>query len=120
MDRIDPRGVNDHTLADVVRRLRRELGMPYGGKDVLSAATKFLWLAHRDVVIIHDSQVRAVLGAEYGDYDEAATKLGVSKSWIYQSDIPYVKLGSRKLYRPTDVARYIEERVSHRPGLNSL
>ena len=35
---------------------------------MLSAATKFLWLRHRDVVVIHDSQARIALGAAVGDY----------------------------------------------------
>lgn len=44
---------------------------------------------------------------------EAADKLRVSASWLYQSDIPRVKLGSRRLYRPIDLARYVEARLSH-------
>ncbi len=50
--------------------------------------------------------------------NEAAQQLGVSKSWLYQSDVPYVKLGSRRLYRPTDVALYVNARVSHHLGLD--
>lgn len=48
---------------------------------------------------------------------EAAQQLGVSTSWLYQSDVPGVKLGSRKLYRPSDLARYVEAHVSHRLDL---
>jgi hypothetical protein len=45
---------------------------------------------------------------------EAAQQLGVSESWLYQSDVPHVKLGRRKLYRPTDLAGYVDARLSHR------
>jgi hypothetical protein len=44
---------------------------------------------------------------------EAAEQLRVSTSWVYQSDIPRVKLGSRRLYRPVDLARYVNARLSH-------
>jgi hypothetical protein len=69
LDRIDQKSVNDNTLTEVVRSSRHEIGLSYGRTNLLSAATKFLWLGHPDVVIIHDSQVRAALGAESGDYD---------------------------------------------------
>jgi hypothetical protein len=68
LDRIPDGGVTDATLLKVVSDLRRDIGKPYGNRDVLSAATKFLWLRHRDVVIIHDSQARLALGAPVGDY----------------------------------------------------
>lgn len=51
-----------------VNRLRQELAFAYGKKDLLSAATKLLWLLHRHLVVIYDSQVRAALGAPPGDY----------------------------------------------------
>ena len=61
--------VDETTLPHVVRSLRREIGAAYGGRDLLSAATKFLWLLHRDTVVIYDSQVRGALGSPYADYD---------------------------------------------------
>ncbi len=45
---------------------------------------------------------------------DAADQLGVSASWLYGSNVPNVKLGRRKLYRPSDLARYVNARVSHR------
>lgn len=45
---------------------------------------------------------------------EAADQLRVSTSWLYQSNIPRVKLGARRLYRPSDLAEYVDSRVSHR------
>lgn len=68
LDRIPKSSVNDETLPQVINELRRDIGRPYGNLDVLSAATKFLWLRHRDVVVIHDSQARIALGAPVGDY----------------------------------------------------
>jgi hypothetical protein len=53
----------------VVGSLRRQLGALYGGKDLLSAATKFLWLLRGDPVIIFDSQARAALGTPYANYE---------------------------------------------------
>lgn len=69
LDRLALGAVTEHPLGSVVRDLRRDLGRPYGNRDLLSAATKFLWLLRRDVVIIHDSQVRLALKAPQGDYE---------------------------------------------------
>ena len=68
LDRVPRDSVSDATLPQVINELRRDIGRPYGNLDLLSAATKFLWLRHRDVVIIHDSQARIALGAPVGDY----------------------------------------------------
>lgn len=45
---------------------------------------------------------------------DAAKRLGMSESWLRQSDVPKVNLGRRNLYRPSDLARYVDARVSHR------
>lgn len=70
---------------------------------------------HRDAISIRQRSDH--VNERLLSVDEAANQLGVSKSWLYQSDVPYVKLGSRKLFRPDDLARYINARVSHHPGL---
>lgn len=44
---------------------------------------------------------------------QAAALLNMSEGWLYQSGIPYVKLGRRRLYRRIDIYRYIEQRLSH-------
>lgn len=44
----------------------------------------------------------------------AAAVLGMSESWLHGSNVPHVKLGRRKLYRPSDLSRYVNARVSHR------
>jgi hypothetical protein len=69
LDRLATGTLTEKNLGTVVRDLRRDLGRPYGNRDLLSAATKFLWLLRRDVVIIHDSQARLALNAPHGDYD---------------------------------------------------
>lgn len=45
---------------------------------------------------------------------DAAKRLGMSENWLRRSDVPQVLLGRRRLYRPSDLARYVESRVSHR------
>ena len=60
--------VTDDTVAEAVGFLRTALGTAYGGRDLLSAATKFLWLLHKDAVVIFDSQARAALKSPAGDY----------------------------------------------------
>jgi hypothetical protein len=56
-------------LSETVGLLRRRLGEVYGDRDLLSAATKLLWLLHRDAVVIFDSQARVSLRTAPGDYD---------------------------------------------------
>ena len=56
------------TLVPIVTELRRRLASAYNMSDLLSAATKFLWLQHRHPVVIYDGNVRGALGSPYGDY----------------------------------------------------
>jgi hypothetical protein len=69
LDRLAPASVTESRLGKVIGELRRELGRPYGDRNLLSAATKFLWLRHKEVVVIHDRQARLALNSPYGDYD---------------------------------------------------
>ena len=55
-------------LFDVVELTSQRLAGAYGKRGLLSAATKLLWLIHKDPVIIYDSQVRAALRVPSGDY----------------------------------------------------
>jgi hypothetical protein len=73
IDRVSTDAVTSHSLPSVIASLRRELGRSYGDRDLLSAATKFLWLRHREVVIIFDRQARLALGTPSGDYDRYLT-----------------------------------------------
>ena len=47
---------------------------------------------------------------------EAAAFLGVSASWVGQSNIPKVKFNRRTLYRPSDLRAYVDAHVSHDIG----
>ena len=58
---------SDH-LIDIVERTSERLASVYGKKGLLSAATKLLWLMHKDPVVIYDSQVRASLRVPPGNY----------------------------------------------------
>lgn len=60
--------VTKETLVDAVESLQCKLGAPYGGRKLLSAATKFLWLLHREAVVIFDSQAQKALGAPGTNY----------------------------------------------------
>lgn len=51
---------------------------------------------------------------------DAATFLCISASWLYQSDVPYVKVGRRRRYRPGDLTAYVDSHVSHRLGTEKL
>src|SRR3989442_8124650 len=66
--------VEPQSLGPTVESLRHELGALYGGRDLLSAATKFLWLLHGDPVIIFDSQARIALGTSHANYDAYVTR----------------------------------------------
>src|ERR1035437_5251751 len=62
--------ITETTLVPIVTAVRRRLADAYNMNDLLSAATKFLWLLHRDPVVIFDSNVRTALNAPYGDRSE--------------------------------------------------
>jgi excisionase family DNA binding protein len=47
---------------------------------------------------------------------EAAAYLGISEGWLYQSGIPFAKLGRRRLYRRADLDQFVADHLSH--GLN--
>lgn len=44
---------------------------------------------------------------------EAAKFLGMSQAWLYQSDVPFVRLGRRRLYRSSDLRSFVSRRVQH-------
>ncbi len=68
------RRVTPAVVHDSVRRLRRDLGSAYGGRDLLAPATKLLWMFHPHCVVIYDSLARAALGTRVGDYDAYLAK----------------------------------------------
>ena len=45
---------------------------------------------------------------------EAAAYLNMSESWLYTSDIPFVRFGSRtRRYRRTELDQFVGQRISH-------
>ncbi len=60
--------LRDDSFLTAVNTVRRRFAVAYGRNDLLSAATKFLWLMHQHPVVIYDSRVRDALGAPDGDY----------------------------------------------------
>lgn len=42
---------------------------------------------------------------------QAAKRLNMSEAWLFASDVPHVKLGRRRLYRPSDLDSYINRNV---------
>jgi predicted DNA-binding transcriptional regulator AlpA len=44
---------------------------------------------------------------------DAAQYLGMSESWLWRSDVPRVRLGSRVKFRVVDLDAYLVQRVSH-------
>lgn len=42
---------------------------------------------------------------------EAAKLLGMSLAWLYQSEVPCVRLGRRRLYRSDDLRAFVSRRV---------
>jgi hypothetical protein len=69
LDEPQLRNVTAAGLADSVGFVRRRLADAYHKADLLSAATKFLWLMNRDVAVIFDSQARTALASPPGDYE---------------------------------------------------
>ena len=70
--------------------------------------------------VVSIAQGRVPVNEKLLSVKETAAQLGVSESFVYQSDVPYVKLNRRRLYRPSDLARYVNARVSHHVGLDDV
>ena len=104
------------TMRSAVARLRVDLGVRYGGGDKLSAATKFLWLLHREPVVIYDSQARRALGAPVGDYDRYVklwragyqeNQENIRESWDALSQ----RAADRVPFRPRAAPEWFRQRV---------
>ena len=94
------RHLTQRNLNPLVESLRRRLGELYGGRDLLSAATKFLWVLRGDPVIIFDSQARVALGTPYADYGAYVD------SWraMYTEYAPAIRAACRPVVRNRDLA----------------
>jgi len=64
----DIHNATDDNVVDIVNDFQKQISQAYGGRNVLSAATKFLWLKLKSPVRIYDSQARTALGTNINDY----------------------------------------------------
>jgi hypothetical protein len=65
---------SEHTCIKTVDRFARSIGGRYGGTNLISLASKLLWLRFQDPFIIYDSNVRTALGVNPGNYADYASK----------------------------------------------
>lgn len=56
-------------LLPKLNEIRKQISARYGGSDVLSGTTKFLWLKLQSPIIIFDGQARVALDTKYADID---------------------------------------------------
>lgn len=49
--------------------------------------------------------------SKYLTVKQAAKYLTMSPAWLFASDVPFVKLGRRRLYRPEDLDAYVARKV---------
>jgi hypothetical protein len=43
---------------------------------------------------------------------EASAIIGMSDKWLYQSDVPFVRMGRRRLYMASSLLEYARQRLS--------
>lgn len=43
---------------------------------------------------------------------EASATIGMSDKWLYQSDVPFVRMGRRRLYMASSLLEYARQRLS--------
>ena len=60
--------ISDVNLHNVVGEVQEQISGHYGGRNVLSATTKFLWLKVKSPIRIYDKQARKVLGTKDKDF----------------------------------------------------
>jgi hypothetical protein len=89
IDAQSPADFQDPKLLRSIEKVRKNISARYGGRDVLSATTKFLWLKMQSPIIIYDSQAR-----------KALSKLGSVKHRIARIDEYYDRW--RKEFKPRE------------------
>ena len=70
LDGISVPSVIEKGYVSSVERLRNKISKAYGEREVLSFASKILWVKIKSPVIIYDKQARQALGTDDGDYRE--------------------------------------------------
>ena len=69
LDAIDEiQSATAENVVQVIADLHQKVSTAYGGRNVLSAVTKFLWLKLKAPIRIYDSQARRALGTSENDY----------------------------------------------------
>lgn len=84
-------------LADAVLEVRDKLSKLYGGRNLVSATTKFLWLKLLSPIIIYDKQARVAIGTRDGDlhsfYDAWLERFDSHREAIALASQSLVELG---------------------------
>jgi len=74
LDSISAPSVIEEGNVSSVESLRNKISKAYGDREVLSFASKILWVKIKSPVIIYDKQARQALGTDDGDYREYCLK----------------------------------------------
>lgn len=98
------------SMCEVVAVFAHELGDRYGERQLLSAASKLMWLCHRSPVIIYDSRARKALRAPAGDY---ATYVHLWRD-RYARDADEIAHASAELARDQNIPDAIHDWFRHR------
>jgi hypothetical protein len=69
IDHLDRRAFRGSKLVPAVEKIRAKISDRYGGRGLLSATTKFLWLKLQSPIIIYDSQARRALRVDPDDLE---------------------------------------------------
>jgi hypothetical protein len=73
IDHLDRASFRGPKLVPAIKKIRTKISARYGGRGLLSATTKFLWLKLKSPIVIYDSQARAALKVEPGDLEAYCT-----------------------------------------------
>jgi hypothetical protein len=76
-----------------VNKVASSISEQYGGRNVLSLTTKFLWLKYKSPIVIFDSQARKALRVSSGDYGVYYAKWQSE----FEKHIPQIQLISSAL-----------------------
>lgn len=85
------------SLTESVLAVRNQLSALYGGTNLLSATTKFLWLKLQTPIVIYDRQAREALGTRNGDlpayYDAWFDRYAGLREEIETASLSLVEMG---------------------------
>ena len=70
IDDLNPAEFQGDKLLRSIKKVRDKISAQYGGREVLSLTTKFLWLKMKSPIIIYDRQARKAVGVAPGKIDE--------------------------------------------------